>query len=224
MPSTQACSLSSIAVLWGGTFIAALEALRHSKSRRDPQRLKARPSRSLLVSAQHVGPSARGQPRAAVPTWTFSSSNEQGAVHSGRRAWDGRGYRLRSSWHGQEQQVPPLRFPFPAGKRSFGRNDRVYWSCYLLLSFLIPDEERCLPPQQQGRRRAFGPRTAEGGCPHMIQISGGQGVGGDEAAVEVEVVVDHAFGGETVAGAGVGELGVGAAQGTVGIELAKNVG
>ena len=88
--------------------------------------------------------------------------------------------------HGRGQQVPPLRFPFPAGKRSFGRNDKVYWSCYLLLSFLIPDEERRLPPQRQHqrrrtgvsdphgqhqkqKRRAFGPRTAEGGLsPHSL--------------------------------------------------------
>ena len=94
---------------------------------------------------------------------------------------EGAGYDLQG--HGQEQQVPPLRFPFPAGKRSFGRNDKVYLSCYLLLSFLIPDEERCYHPNSKGvgqecpthhgqhqkrqGRRAFGPRTAEGGCPHI---------------------------------------------------------
>ena len=55
-------------------------------------------------------------------------------------------------------------------------------------------------------------------------ILGGQGFFGEQGAVEIEVIVDHAFGGETFAGARVGAVGVGVAQGAIGIELAKSSG
>jgi len=42
--------------------------------------------------------------------------------------------------------------------------------------------------------------------------------------VELEIVIDHALGGETIAGASVGEVGIGAAHLTVGIETADGVG
>src|ERR1700680_1571659 len=57
----------------------------------------------------------------------------------------------------------------------------------------------------------------------VLALSGGQGAGGDQAAVKFEVVVDHAFGGEAFAGAGVGAVGIGVAHGAVGVELAKSV-
>src|SRR5271155_3880485 len=52
----------------------------------------------------------------------------------------------------------------------------------------------------------------KGGSPR-IPTSSGPRLGGDQAAVKLEVVVDHAFGGEAFAGASVGAVGVGAAQG-----------
>ena len=62
--------------------------------------------------------------------------------------------------------------------------------------------------------------------PHRVSrgISGSQGVDGDQRAVEVDVVVDHALGGEAFAGTGVGAIGIGVAQSTVGIELANSLG
>src|ERR1700734_1315553 len=57
---------------------------------------------------------------------------------------------------------------------------------------------------------------------HSGMVSGCQRVGLEQAAVEVEVVVDHPFGGETFPGARKGAIGIGVAQGAVGIELGKN--
>src|SRR5580704_468412 len=57
---------------------------------------------------------------------------------------------------------------------------------------------------------------------HSGMVSGCQRVGLEQAAVEVEVVVDHAFGGEAFPGARKGAIGIGVAQGAVRIELGKN--
>src|SRR5579863_8196628 len=59
---------------------------------------------------------------------------------------------------------------------------------------------------------------------HHATDSGGQGAGGDQRAVQIEVIVDHALGGEALAGASVGAIGVGVAEGAVGVELAKGFG
>src|ERR1700728_446502 len=51
-----------------------------------------------------------------------------------------------------------------------------------------------------------------------------QGIGRDQAAIEIEIIVNHALGCVAFASAGVGELGVGSAQGAVGLEAAKSFG
>src|ERR1700736_5965155 len=45
-----------------------------------------------------------------------------------------------------------------------------------------------------------------------------------QTSVELEIVIDHALGGETIAGASVREVGISAAHLTVGIETADGVG
>src|SRR4029077_11667263 len=55
-------------------------------------------------------------------------------------------------------------------------------------------------------------------------LLGGCGIYRRQISVELEIVVDHALGGETIAGASVGEVGIGAAHLTVGIETANGVG
>src|ERR1700730_19386472 len=55
-------------------------------------------------------------------------------------------------------------------------------------------------------------------------VSGRCGIQRRQASVEFEIVIDHALGGETIAGASVGEVGISAAHLTVGIETADGVG
>src|SRR5437879_13097758 len=45
-----------------------------------------------------------------------------------------------------------------------------------------------------------------------------------QTSVELEIVIDHALGSETIAGASVGEVGISAAHLTVGIETPDGVG
>src|SRR5580704_1466297 len=53
---------------------------------------------------------------------------------------------------------------------------------------------------------------------------GGEGIRSDQATVEVEVVIDHAFGGKALAGAGVSAVAVSVAQAAIGVKAAKNLG
>ena len=58
----------------------------------------------------------------------------------------------------------------------------------------------------------------------MFGLLGGFDAHRTETAVELQTIVDHALGGEAFAGAGVGQLCVGAAHGAVGIEQANIFG
>src|ERR1700674_1861698 len=55
-------------------------------------------------------------------------------------------------------------------------------------------------------------------------LLGRRGICRRQTSVEFEIVIDHALGGETIAGASVGEVGISAAHLTVGIETADGVG
>src|ERR1700732_5230164 len=55
-------------------------------------------------------------------------------------------------------------------------------------------------------------------------LFGRRGIYRSQISVELEIVIDHALGGETIAGASVGEVGISATHLTVGIETADGVG
>src|SRR5580658_3165376 len=85
----------------------------------------------------------------------------------------------------------------------------------------------CKQSQRQAGRSARSTRAtskASGRGRPLHTSSGGYGVGGDQAAVELQVIVNHAFGGVALAGAVVGAVGVGLAQPAIGLKLAQDRG
>src|SRR5271156_1072442 len=80
-----------------------------------------------------------------------------------------------------------------------------------------------IPPTLRDSSKDKKISLSRGGCRGCAR-SGSERFVGNKASIKIDVAIDHAIGGETLAGAGEGAVGVGLAHRTVGIELAQHSG